>query len=428
MRLVLTALLLGAAALAPSPDDAVDFTDVERARILRHSPLGPPPPSTNEHADDDRAAHLGRFLFFEPRLSANGAISCATCHDPQQSFTDGATLPEGLQVGVRNTPALWNVAWNRWYFWDGRADSGWAQALGPLENPLEMGSNRLALAHLVAGDADLRAAYESIFGALPDLDDRARFPAAGRPAPANPDDLHRAWIAMDDADRAAVDRVYTNLGKALDAYERRLVSRRAPFDVFVEGLRENDAAKRRALSPAAQRGLRLFIGKGECRVCHAGPNFTDAEFHDVRVPPLDGGQPTDPGRYRGIGLLRASPFNAAGAFAAPADGRAAGRLEFLADAPHLWGAFKTPSLRNVALTAPYMHQGQFDSLARVIDYYSTLRGALPPDHHDETILVPRHFSGRQRLDLLEFLKSLTDTDIDPALLKAPESPMLDSPD
>jgi cytochrome c peroxidase len=402
----------------------VALTEAELRSVLRMSPLPQPPEEAGIPADDPRAVRLGQFLFFDARLSADGTIACATCHDPARGFTDGKPVAEGLGAGTRNTPSVWNAAYNRWFFWDGRADSLWAQALHPIEGPAEMGSSRVAVARLIHGDVALRRAYESIFGAMPALDDESRFPRAGRPVPEDPAHaLHVAWTATRKEDRAAVDRVFANAGRAIAAYERQIVSRRAPFDVFVEGLREGDAAKRAAISASAQRGLQVFIGAGECRLCHSGPAFTDGEFHDVRVPPRGGGTPVDAGRYAGIPLLLADAFNARSPLVE--DAAAAERIEFLANGPHNWGAFKTPSLRNVALTAPYMHQGQFATLEEVIEYYSTLRGAITLDHHDETILVPRNFTPRQAADLRAFLESLTDAAIDPALLAPPPSPVLE---
>src|SRR6185503_12062559 len=129
----------------------------------------------------------GQFLFFDPRLSLPGTIACATCHDPAKNFQDGLPLPNTLGMGKRRTPTLLGAAYQRWFFWDGRVDSLWSQALGPIENPVEMGSSRLAVAHTLYEDSDLRRAYEDIFGPLPDLSDRARSPAEARPVPAEPD-------------------------------------------------------------------------------------------------------------------------------------------------------------------------------------------------------------------------------------------------
>lgn len=372
------------------------FSDEERRKIVQHSPLPPPPAdSTNRVADDPAAAALGQALFFDERLSPRGDLSCATCHDPQKGFADGKPLAEGAATGTRNALSLWNVAYNRWYFWDGRADTLWAQATQPIENELELKGSRLHTAELIRADDEYRRRYESLFGPIPAL------------APGDP---------------AAVDLVFVNAAKAIAAYERKLVSRRSPFDVFAEGLAENETEKLSALSPAAQRGLKLFVGSANCRLCHSGPNFTDGEFHTVRVPPRAGGRPDDPGRHRGAELVRADPFNARGVFSDDRAGPAAEKIEFLANTAENWGRFKTPSLRNVALTAPYMHQGQFETIRDVLEYYSTLEEALPPGHHEtETILEPLMLSDRQIADLAAFLESLTDEAIDASLLRDPRA-------
>lgn len=433
-----------AGSLGVEADEPPAFTELEISRILRHSPLRDPPPDpTNPLQADPRAARLGQYLFFDKRLSSNGKISCATCHDPSRSFTDGKPVFEALGRGARNTPALWNVAHNRWFFWDGRADSLWAQAAVPIEHPDEMGFSRVDLARLVSSDAELRSAYHALFGAPPDVSDVRRFPRGARPMPAGlrraADPPDAAWRAMSGDDRAAVNRLFTNLTRAIAAYQRRIVSRRAPFDVFVEGLRENDAVRRAELTPAAQRGLRLFIGRGECRLCHSGPLFSDGEFHNIGVPSAPSSGADDPGRHRGIDLLLADEFNAAGHYAVPTTGPAPARfgavLETNRDSPasqrlhHLrrkpddWGAFKTPSLRNVARTAPYMHQGQFAALSDVLRYYSTLEGAVRHGHHQESLLVPLRLTPEETSDLIHFLEALTDESLDSSLLRPPPSPI-----
>lgn len=415
---------------APCEEGAAPaFSETERARILQHSPLPDPPADpTNEVADHPLAARLGQFLFFEPRLSSRGDISCATCHDPSKHFTDGKPLGEGIRPGSRHTPALWNVAHQRWFFWDGRADTLWAQALGPIEHPDEMAGSRVSVARLIALDGELRRAYERVF---PEerLDPTwaERLPAGGRPVAGDPSDpQHRAWLGLSEADRDRVNRVFANVGKVIAAYERRLVSRSAPFDTFVEGLREGDSTKLSALSASAQRGLKLFIGRGDCRLCHTGPVFSDGEFHSARVAPRDGAAPRDAGRYDGIELAQRSEFSSAGPYSDDPDGPAAAMLRHLKRKGDDWGRFKTPSLRNVAVTAPYMHQGQFATLDDVLRHYSKFENALPPDHHRrETVLMPLNFSEQEAADLKAFLESLTDVSIEAKLLRRPASPLGD---
>src|SRR5439155_18807774 len=253
--------------------------------IYRRSPLGElPPEAVSRIAESAPAAGLGQSLFFDRRLSANGEVACASCHQPARGFTDGQAVARGLLPGTRNTPTLLNAAFNRWFFWDGRADSLWSQALQPLEGPREEGGDRLHIAHLVAADAVLGAAYQRVFGKLPPLADTARFPPHARPDPDPRAPMAEAWQAMAPADRTEVNRVFSNLGKAIAAYERKLVSGASPFDIYVEGLRAGDPAKTAALSPAASRGLKLFVGAANCGSCHTGPALSDGEFHNLGLP------------------------------------------------------------------------------------------------------------------------------------------------
>ncbi|MCC7012413.1 MAG: hypothetical protein IT454_07635 [Planctomycetes bacterium] len=396
------ALLFATFALGPAgraQDAPPEWTAQDARRAATHSPLPAPPPSpTNRFADDERAARLGQSLFFDARLSANGAISCATCHDPALGFGDGKQVFEGLERGPRHSPTLWNVAYQRWFFWDGRADSLWAQAVQPLESAIEMGGDRVALAHLIAGDARLRSEYELLFSALPET---SNWPAHAKPGPADSQAApHAAWRALSDEQRRAASRVAANVGKCLEAYERKLVRRDAPFDAFVAG----DAG---ALSPSALRGWKIFSGKGNCRSCHGGPNFSDGEFHNIGIPPLGGGRPDDPARYAGVERVKLDPFNALGEFSDERQGEAALRLETLRQTPQSFGEYRTPSLRNVALSPPYMHQGQFARLADVVHFYSTLEGVTQVGHHQEQTLKPLELDQGEQRDLIAFLESLT---------------------
>ncbi|MCC6875269.1 MAG: hypothetical protein IT378_13260, partial [Sandaracinaceae bacterium] len=231
-----------------------------------------------------------------------------------------------------------NAAWNRgFFFWDGRADSLWSQPLFALENEIEMGTTRLAVAHRIHDVPAYRTEYEAIFGALPPLDDLARFPAEGRPGDA-------PWEAMEIVDRDAVDRVAANVGKALEAYMRRIATGESAVDRYLDGDRE-------ALSPDARRGLTRFVDSG-CALCHSGPQLTDDGFYPTSEPNADRG------RASGIEILLASPFSSAGPHF---DGDAGAPLPLpmgpSRDDEH---AFRTPSLRNVSRTAPYQHDGDRD--------------------------------------------------------------------
>jgi len=384
----------------PAPEGPVRFDAVAEAKILTHSPLGDPPPNpTNAFADDPAAAHLGRFLFFDPRLSGNGAISCATCHDPEQGFADGKQLSEGIGTGKRHAPTILNAAYQRWLFWDGRADSAWAQALGPIESPVEMGGDRARLAALVSADAELLGAYEAVFGPQAGL--RSVDPAVAS---------------------AAADKLLAATGKALEAYERRLVSIDSAFDRFAAALRSGDEAAQSLYPEAAKRGLALFIGRANCRLCHAGPAFSDGEFHNIGVPDLARAPQRDAGRYSGVEQVRKDPFNAAGVFSDDPQGKRASELAMLARNSSQWGEFRTPTLRNVARTAPYMHQGQFATLREVLHYYSTLEGTVPAGHHGEQVIRPLHLSDGEIEDLVAFLGTLNGTEVPLELRSAPTFP------
>jgi len=411
------------AGVAQASGEAVDFTAEERAMLLELSPVPEPPRDpTNAVFESAAAARLGQALFFDTRLSADGSISCATCHVPERSWTDGKAIASGLSGLSRHTMTLWNVAYNRWFFWDGRKDSLWSQALAPLEDEREHGTSRLAILHVIAEDADLARAWREVFGELPELGDAGRFPREGRPVPAEPEHPHAlAWAKVAPEDQEAVTRAFAGVGKALAAFERQLVSRAAPFDRFVQGLRESDGAKLAALDARAQRGARLFIGKGRCIFCHDGPSFTDHEFHDNRVPVGEEGG--DPGRKLGIRRLRADPFNTLGAYAD--DGGEAGRVKLgmLLRDNHTGKQFKTPTLRNIARTAPYMHEGQFATLAEVVRFYSHLERASPENPSDRLVQVLDLDPG-QEADLVAFLESLTDESLPQELMGPPATPYL----
>lgn len=413
----------------PTAAPRVVFDERTIARILQHAPLpAPPADPTNRVADDPRAATLGQALFFDARLSQDGKVSCATCHDPARAFTDGRAVSRTIAPARRNAPSLYNVAQQRWLFWDGRADSLWSQALQPIENPVEMGGDRRRALRVVADDAALRARYELVFGALP-----AAILAPNAPRATDPPVPERANDAASTTSAAAdeiVDRAFANLGKSIAAYERQLVSANSPFDRFAAALRANDTTAQAAYPDDARRGLALFVGKADCRLCHAGPLFSDGEFHDVGVPtyadPLAPATEKralaplrDPGRREGVEKLRADPFRASGAFSDAPDGERARELDTLTTGVELHAQVRTPSLRNVARTAPYMHQGQFATLDDVIAFYSTRDGAVPTGHHAEAVLRPLGLTADESRDLKAFLESLTDESLPPERTRAP---------
>jgi cytochrome c peroxidase len=316
--------------------------------------------------------------------------------------------------GKRNVPTLINVAHQRWLTWDGRADSVWAQALAPLEGPLEMGGNRVAVARLISRDKAYRTWYERIFKPLPPLDANRiggpRVPEAAKPMPEAPDDpLNQAWVGMRELDRDRVNQVFANVGKALAAYQRRLVDNDSPFDLFIAGLDESGTTTTSPLDASELRGLKLFVGKASCISCHHGPMLSDGEFHNIGVPEADGRLPDDPGRRDGIELLKQSEFRAAGPYSDAPESEVAVISEALINSSENWGRFRTPSLRDVAATGPYMHAGQLATLEDVVRFYSTLDGAVQLDHHRERLLAPLDLSDAEIADLVAFLGTLTGT-------------------
>ena len=387
---------------------------------------------TNARSVDPRAASLGRALFFDRRLSSSGELSCASCHDPRRHFSDGRVVAEGLGRGERNTPTLINVAHQRWLTWDGRDDSMWSQALEPIEGSAELGGNRVAVARLIASDPQYRNAYERIFGPLPPIDATRiggpRIPDAAKPIRDAVDDpLHVAWTAMREIDRDRIDRVFSNVGKALAAYQRLLIDDDAPLDRFIKGLSADATTSTAPLDASALRGLKLFVGKADCVQCHHGPLFSDGEFHNIGVPVLGGGMPSDPGRYEGVARLKRNPFAAHGAYSDAPESEIAVVSQSLFTSPEQWGSFRTPSLRGAANTAPYMHAGQFATLEEVVRFYSTLEGAVQLDHHREALLEPLHLTDEEIADLVAFLGTLTGTGPTEDLCAPPDSPLTPIP-
>lgn len=391
------------------------LTDTQRRRIAGLSGLESTPDTTNHVWNDPAAALLGQRIFFDTGFSLNNQVSCATCHDPDKGFADGKSLPTGLTQGSRHSPSLLNVAGHRWFFWDGRADTLWSQALHPFERTEEFGSNRLAVLHRVYEDPVLRGDYESVFGPMPPLEDPSRFPRDASPEAEHESESQVAWKRMSESDQEACNAAFSNLGKAIAAYEHRLVPEPSRFDDFVKAMLADDSKAMAAYPPDARRGLLLFIGEAGCRQCHYGPLLSDLEFHNTGIPPGHGGLPKDAGRWEGIKLLQANPFRASGPYSDDPESIRALSTDSLAINSELWGAFRTPSLRNLNQTAPYMHQGQFKSLREVLDFYNTLEEMVVMDHHQETVLKPLGLSENQLDDLESFLMTLSSPKLAPAL-------------
>jgi cytochrome c peroxidase len=292
---------------------------------------------------------------------------------PERNWTDGEARALGLERVDRNTPSLNNVRVQRWFGWDGAHDSLWAQSIRPLLDPRELGVSAAQVAALVRADPDLSCRYRKVFGGIP---------------------------AQDEA-------VLVGVAKALAAFQETLISGRTAFDDFRDALVKGDAAGIAAYAEAAKRGLGIFAGKGSCNVCHLGPAFTNGEFHDTGIPFFIEQGRVDPGRHAGIRKLRASPFNLLGLHNDDAERSTATGTRHVRLEHRNFGEFRTPSLRNLALTAPYMHNGRLATLRDVVNHYST----ISPDrlHADgEAILRPLNLSEREAGDLIAFLETLQD--------------------
>lgn len=355
----------------------LDFTDAETHRILSHGPwpMAWAPDPSNRVSGRAAAIALGQALFFEPQLSGDGSVRCSTCHIEARAWQDGRATAAAIEPVDRNTPSIHNVRHNRWFGWDGANDSLWAQSIRPLLDPREMNSSAARVARVVRTDNDLRRRYRRAFGAAPAGTDEA---------------------------------VLVDVAKALAAFQETLVTARTPFDEFRDALARGDHAAAARYPLAAQRGLRIFIGKGNCGVCHFGPNFTNGEFGDVGVPFFIARGKVDSGRHGGIQKLKRSRFNLLGPYNDDAARTTATATRHVTAQHRNFGEFRVPSLRNIARTAPYMHNGRLATLREVVKHYADIN--LDRLHSDgERLLRPFPLTAREIDDLVAFLESLSET-------------------
>ena len=328
---------------APGPDHAsrAGLTPIGKPVKIK-APLGlPPVPIPPDNPPTEETIALGRRLYYDPRLSVDGTVSCATCHTPNLGFGDGKALSNGVdgKRGTRSAPTVVNAAYNTLQFWDGRSASLEKQAEGPMANPVEMGHTLEGVVKFVQSDPTYRKMFAKAWG----------------------------------TEQITIDLVT----KSIASFERTVVIGDSPFDRFYYG------GDKKALSLAAQRGLKLFLNpkKGNCSVCHViGKKyalFTDNKFHNIGV-----GADTS-GNFADVGLYAQSKNTAD------------------------MGAFKTPTLRNIAETAPYMHDGSQATLKDVVDHY--VGGGTSNPHLDKEIHALDFLTFNERADLKAFLESLTGT-------------------
>lgn len=370
-----------------SPEETVAVSPEQVRRIQSMGWPGPPPADpTNRYAESDTAAELGHALFFDRGLSASGDVSCATCHRPDRAFSDGRRTAVGMGAGPRRTMTVLDAAHQRWLGWDGRADTLWSQALQPIERDIELGSSRRSALERVAAEPMLRQRWMAAFGEEP--------------------------IAAKDATVEQIDAAFAKLGKAIAAYERRLVTGPSQLDRWVAEWKRGGGTAvlhpNEHMTASALRGLALFTGRAGCWQCHGGQTLSDGEFHALGAPgrpERGGGVSSDAGRYGGVDVLKSSSFTAAGPHSDAPAGEQAKLVQSLVRAPDQFGAMRTPSLRHAALGGPLFHEGQFDSLEEVVRFYSTLDGAQSLDHHQEQVLTRLDLSAQEMADLVTFLRS-----------------------
>lgn len=415
-----TGLLLAAVLGACGADEEQGILSPEEMEIARTlSPLPPVPPDpTNRLADDPKAAILGQKLFFDTRYSGalqigddgtNGGlgqvgetqkVNCAACHLPDRWFSDHRSKPGNVSLGVkyteRNAPSLVNASFYQWFGWAGKQDSQWTQAAGSPESGTNSAANRCGYGHMIFDH--YRDEYQEVTGHMLPDDFSTRFPAACKPKKSGEED--GAWEMLPAEDREILNTIMANCGKSVAAYERLLVSGNSPFDKFVEG--DNSA-----LSASAQRGLKLFVGKAGCTACHSGPTFSDNKFYNTGVSQAGPNLPeVDDGRFTDVVAAQTHTFNSGSNYSDdPEHGQA--RLNALEQTESLKGAFRTKSLRHVAETAPYFHNGMVKTLREVVEFYN--RGGDDSGFvgKKDARMVPLNLTEREIDDLVAFLESLT---------------------
>lgn len=377
LRSIIKTLLLYGLLFYSLSSVAAFWTDKE-LRILKSFQLNnlskQPPAPTNQYAYHDAAANFGKQLFFDKRFSANGAFACASCHQPNKAFTDGLKKAKGVHKTGRNTQTLLGVKHQEWFYWDGRKDSLWAQALVPFEAADEMASSRVQVLRLISLDKQYRKQYETLFGELPkNLFSKNIKANAG---PWGNTQTRDNWYRIPANTKKQINRAYANIGKAVAAYERTIPLPKTKLDTYLEALfdqgekQANNSIKTNALA-----GLKLFIdqSKTHCMRCHNGPLFSNGGFHNIGTGNFKGKQ-LDFGRFLGIQAVVQDPFNCLSEYS-DAKPEQCTSLRFLPKQVHdeTQGAYKTPTLRYLNQTSPYFHDGRFNDLDTVLQHYTNIK-------------------------------------------------------
>ncbi len=360
----------------------------------------PPNDPSNQYSHSTGASAFGQQIFFDKRFSSNGKLSCASCHQPQKAFTDGLSLSKGINETGRNTQSLIGSAYQRWFYWDGRKDSLWSQALVPFESANEMASSRVHVLRVIGKDSELRNQYETLFGDFPiSVLDESIAENAG---PWGDTETRDNWYRIPVDMQRKINRAYTNVGKAIAAYETTIPVPKTKFDEYVQVLLEQGEQKASKLFTDEEKaGLNLFIDqeKSHCLRCHNGPLLSNSEFHNIGTGTFTGAN-LDFGRFLGIQAVVQDEFNCMGEYS-DADAKDCHALRFLPRQIHndMQGAYKTPSLRYLNKTGPYFHDGRFTSLEQVMEHY--LKPPTPDSETPELV-----FTETEKRQLIAFLETL----------------------
>lgn len=378
--------------------------EIRKINSLSIDNLSKPIPSpSNSISENVNAILLGEKLFFDARLSGDKKTACASCHQPNRYFTDGkknATSRSATdKVISRNTPSLIGGAYQDWFYWDGRRDSLWSQALTPLEAPEEMAGDRLSIVRLILDNKPYRKAYQEIFKddqniiVLNNLPDRA--------SPYGNSDVQNAWHSLSSNQQKKINVIFSRVGKIIAAYERTLLPKKSKFDRYAQALNNKEVEKANSILTKQERnGLKLFIDdqRTRCLQCHNGPLFTNGGFHNIgtgRFKEL----PLDFGRSLGMRAVLIDEFNCLGVYS-DAKAKDCSSIRYMNQDPHrrTEGAYKTPSLRGLKYTAPYFHDGRATSLVEVIEHY------LSPKK--DTEIVSLELNENEKSDIIYFLETL----------------------
>lgn len=386
--------------------------------LSRPPPLNP----SNLVGNQPEAKQLGKRLFFDASLSANGKISCSSCHQPELNFTDGKVLAQGMGTLTRHSPSLLGVAYQSWFYTDGRRDSLWSQAITPFESLHEMGTTRVAVVKYVLNHPDYKKMYKDVFGSV-------SFEPQQLPNKAGPYGNaieKKNWRYLSANLKHQVNHTFANIGRVLAAYERDILPSSGRLEAFLRDIKnqkesivntrlthvklthsqpDNYQITSNKLSHDEQKGLKLFIDakKTQCLKCHNGPLFTNGEFHNIGTATLTG-RHLDMGRMIGLQAVFSDEFNCYGAYSQIRQDKCLALRFVNREDSHSasLGAFKVPTLRGLAKTAPYGHNGRFLTLKELMDHYRA-----PPErniyNHE---LIPLDLSDTEIHQLIAFLNVL----------------------